>query len=175
MYFFMILIYILTGLSFIALMTAGLQGYFGFAALGANHPSFALAVAFLYLFTEVMVMFFFVGTGVSIKEYVRDKGADPGFQRRSGAVKRKLYPPTLLNVLLVMTVFVLGGAVDTGFLPGWSHGLLFLVAIVHFARTIAVQHSCFKENTSLILEMTDAGRPNSPDDSSKDPIRPGRR
>ncbi|MEE9167107.1 MAG: hypothetical protein V3U24_06575 [Candidatus Neomarinimicrobiota bacterium] len=150
----MIIIYLLTGASFLAIVITGAQGYLGFQALGVNHPTFALLSSILYLFTEVLVMFFFVGTGVSVKEHVRDKGGDPDYHRRSVAIKRKLYPPTLVNVLLVMSVFVTGGAVDTGLLPGWAHGLLFLFTIAHFARTIRVQHRGLKENTRIIWEMT---------------------
>ena len=156
MYFFMITIYVLSGISFLALLTTGLQGYFGFPVLGANHPTFALLTAMIYLFTEVLVMFFFVGTGVSIKEYVQDGKANPEFHRRSIAIKRILYSPTLLNVLLFMTVFIIGGAVDTGFVPAWSHGVLFLVTLLHFAKTLTIQNACFKEDTAIILEMTEA-------------------
>lgn len=161
MYLFMIIIYLFTGASYLALVTAGLQGYFRFQALGVNHPTFALLASILYLFTEVLVMFFFVGTGVSVKEHVRDKGGDPDYHRRSVAIKRRLYPSTLGNVALVMTVFITGGAVDTDILPGWGHGLLFLLAIVHFTRTIRIQHRCLKENTQIIWEMTDVRKADS--------------
>jgi hypothetical protein len=53
-----------------------------------------------------------------------------------------------------MTVFIIGGGVDTGSIPGWIHGVLFLFALYHFATTIRTQHTCFKDNTALILEMT---------------------
>jgi hypothetical protein len=99
-------------------------------------------------------MFFFVGTGVSIKEYVQENSADAQFHRRSIEIKRKLYPPTLLNVLLIMTTFIIGGGVDTGVIPAWIHGLLFYIALVHFFKMIAVQHRCFRENTEIVLEMT---------------------
>ncbi|MFQ6673868.1 MAG: hypothetical protein ACE5GH_03655 [Fidelibacterota bacterium] len=163
MYLFMISIYLLTGLSFLALFLVGLQGYFGVALLGLNHATFALLTAILYLFTEVLVMFFFVGTGVSIKEYVQEKGVHSRFHQRSVAVKKKLYPPTLLNVLLVMAVFIMGGAVDTGSLPPWPHGILTLIALAHFAITIRKQHGCFKENTAIVLEMTGTVRPGLPE------------
>ncbi|MDP6593259.1 MAG: hypothetical protein QF613_03495 [Candidatus Marinimicrobia bacterium] len=159
----MITIYVLSAVSFLSLLTAGLQGYFGFPVLGANHPTFALLTAMIYLFTEVLVMFFFVGTGVSIKEYVQDGKAGPEFHQRSVALKRKLYSPTLLNVLLVMALFIIGGAVDTGFVPDWGHGVLFLATMLHFVKTLTVQHACFKENTAIILEMTGVGTDRSPD------------
>lgn len=159
----MILIYLLTGISFIAFILTGIQGYFEFHVFSANHATFGFFTAIIYLFTEVLVMFFFVGTGVSIKEFVQEKGGSPEFQKKSVAIKRKLYPPTLANVFLVMTVFIIGGGVDTDIIPAWIHGILFLFALYHFATTIRTQHHCFKENTDLILEMTGAATGETPD------------
>ena len=99
MYFFMILIYVLSFFSFVALAFAGLQGLFEFSIFGVHHASFGFVAAILYLFTEVLVMFFFVGTGVSIKEYIQENSVDIQFHKRSIDIKRKLSPPTLLNVL----------------------------------------------------------------------------
>ena len=154
MYIFMILIYLLTGFSFIFFLLTGIQGYFEFYVINASHATFGFFTAIIYLFTEVLVMFFFVGTGISIKDYIKEKGVSTEFHKKSLAVKRKLYPPTLANVFLVMTVFIIGGGVDTGSIPGWIHGVLFLFALYHFATTIRTQHTCFKDNTTLILEMT---------------------
>ncbi len=150
----MILIYLLTGFSFIFFLLTGIQGYFEFYVINANHAIFGFFTAIIYLFTEVLVMFFFVGTGISIKDYIKEKGVSTEFHKKSLAIKRKLYPPTLANVFLVMTVFIIGGGVDTGSIPGWIHGVLFLFALYHFATTIRTQHTCFKDNTALILEMT---------------------
>ena len=154
MYFFMILIYFLSFFSFVALALAGLQGLLEFSIFGVHHASFGFVAAILYLFTEVLVMFFFVGTGVSIKEYVQENSADIQFHQRSVDIKRKLYPPTLLNVFLVMITFIIGGGVDTGLIPSWIHGLLFYIALIHFFKMIKLQHDSFRENTAIVLEMT---------------------
>ena len=159
MYFFMISIYFLSFLTFISLVIAGAQGLFGFDLIGTNHAAFGFVAAILYLFTEVLVMFFFVGSGVSIKEYVQENSVDIQFHRRSIEIKRKLYPPTLLNVLLIMTTFIIGGGVDTGVIPAWIHGFLFYIALIHFFKMIAVQHGCFRENTEIILDMTETASP----------------
>ncbi|MFQ6608267.1 MAG: hypothetical protein ACE5EE_06990 [Fidelibacterota bacterium] len=159
----MILIYLLTGFSFVTLLLTGIQGFLGFFILGINHATFGFFTAIIYLLTEVLVMFFFVGMGVSIKEYLLEQAGDPAFHKKSIAIKRKLYPPTLTNVLLIMTVFIIGGGVDTGSIPAWIHGILFLLALYHFATTIRTQHHCFKENTDLILEMTGAATGETPD------------
>lgn len=154
MYFVMISIYLLSFITFISLVITGTQGLLGFTLFGTSHAAFGFVAAILYLFTEVLVMFFFVGTGVSIKEYVQENNANSQFHRRSIEIKRKLYPPTLFNVLLIMTTFIIGGGVDTNVIPAWIHGLLFYVALIHFFKMITVQHACFRENTEIVLEMT---------------------
>ena len=113
MYIFMYLIYILSAASFIGLALLGLGGLAGpHGYFGMNHPTFALLVSVIFLAAEVLVMFFFVGTGISIKEYVRDHpDAAPELHRRSIAIKRVLYPPTLYVTMMVMLTFILGGAV----------------------------------------------------------------
>ena len=159
MYFFMITIYFLSFLTLVLLVISGAQGIFEFLFFGENHSAFGFVTAIVYLFTEVLVMFFFVGTGVSIKEYIQQNNADQNYHKRSNEIKRKLYPPTLLNVLLIMTTFIIGGGVDTGVISGWIHGLLFYIAFIHFFKMITVQHDCFRQNTDIILEMTGA-KPN---------------
>jgi hypothetical protein len=154
MWFFMFACYLLTLVSVFLLAVAGFQGYFHFQIMGLNHPSFALFMMIIYLFTETLVMFFFVGTGVSIKEYVNEHESDPEYYVHAQSIKRSLYPPMLLNLALVMTVFIIGGGVDTLVIPGWLHGVLFIVAFLHFIKTILIQHRCFKANTKIILTMS---------------------
>ena len=155
MYIFMYLIYILTFISLIGMSLLGIggmlgpQGYFGM-----NHPTFGLLVAVIFLATEVLVMFFFVGTGVSIKEYVRDNpGTDPELHRRSVAIKRLLYPPTLNVTLVVMATFIIGGAVDRHMISHWWHLGAWLLSMYLFIKAAIIQNRCLADNTAIILEM----------------------
>ncbi len=154
MWFFMFACYLLTLVSVILLAVTGYQGYFHFQVFGLNHASLALFTTIIYLFTETLVMFFFVGTGISIKEYVKEQEKDPEYYAHAQSIKRTLYPPLLLNIVLVMAVFIIGGGVDTLVIPGWFHGALFIVAFLHFVKTIIIQHRCFKANTKIILDMS---------------------
>ena len=151
--------YVLTILSFLLLLLTALQGYFSFLIFNANHPTFALLTVIVYLFTETLIIFFFVGIGVSIKEYIQAHKANPDFHKRSLAIKRRVYPPLLLNIVLIMTLFITGGAVDTGHMPGWLHGTLFCISILHFLKAITVQHHSFRESTAIVLEMAGVQRP----------------
>ena len=154
MWFFMNTCYLLSALSFLMILLAGLQGYFHFFILTANHPTFALLTIIVYLFTQTLIIFYFVGIGISIRDYVKDKKLSSDFHNRSLAVKRKVYPPLLLNILLVMILFITGGAVHTGHLSARIHGLLFILSLIHLMKTIRVQHQCFRESTFIVLDMS---------------------
>lgn len=154
MWFFMNTCYALSFLTLILFILDGVQGHFQFAILNANHPTFSLLFAIIYLFTQTLVIFFFVGTGVSIRDYTKEKKLDGNFHRQSIGIKRRVYPPLLLNMLLVMGLFISGGAVDTGHLPTWFHSVLFLVALLHFIIVLLREHRAFQENTDIILQMS---------------------
>ena len=53
-----------------------------------------------------------------------------------------------------MVVFIIGGGVDTKVIPAWIHSSLFLIAMVHFASIIRIQHQSFKVNTNIIVAMS---------------------
>lgn len=159
MWFFMYVCYLLSFLSLLLLMLCGLQGYFHFNIGQANHPAFALLTIIVYLFTQTLIIFFFVGMGVSIRDYTKEKKLGAEFHRQSIAIKRKLYPPLLLNMLLVMVLFISGGAVDTRRIPGWSHGVLFLVCLGDYARVLMIEHGAFRDNAAIILAMSGINKP----------------
>jgi hypothetical protein len=159
MWLFMYACYLLSALSFALFFLLGVQGYFRFPALTMNHATLATAFILIYLLAETMIMFFFVGTGISVRDYTREHNLGPERHRQTLAIKRRLYPPTLLNVLLVMTVYIIGGGVHTRVIPAWVHGLLFWVALWHMGRTLVIQHRCFRDNTFLILDMAGAASP----------------
>jgi hypothetical protein len=154
MWFFMITCYVLSALTFILLFVNGLQGYFDFAILKAPHATFALLTIILYYFTETLVIFFFVGVGVSIRDFVIERKLNSDYHKRSIAIKRKVYPPLLLNMLLVAVLFISGGAVDTRRWPGWVHGGLFYICLAHFIYAFWIQHRSFRETTRIVMDMS---------------------
>ena len=157
MWLFMISCYLLTGFSLLLYILTGIQGYFQFPVFGLSHPSLALLTASIYLFTETLIIFFFVGSGVDIKEYIKEGLADENHHRQSILIKKKIYPPTMLNILLVITVFVIGGAVDTNIIPHWVHGILFFITLVHFLKMVKTQNSCFRETVNIRINIAEKG------------------
>lgn len=153
MWFFMNTCYGLSFLTFILLLTGLAQSVLHFPVLKAGHLTFMLLTSIIYLFTETLIIFFFVGTGVSIKEYTQTHKLDPTYHKRSLGIKFRVYPPLLLNILLMIIIFILVGAVDTYRVPAVVYQTLFVAALLHFSKVKMIQHRCFRDNTRIILDM----------------------
>lgn len=155
MFFFMILNYILLFLSAIGLAIIGLNHYFSLGIFGIGIIKLDIFISLIYLAGETLVMFFFVGTGVSIKEFIQaNPETDHKFHKESIAIKRVLYPPTMMATLLFVAMVIFDG----GWLMGqmnrwWFHGFYF-GTVYYFIKSLIIQHKCFRKNTLLILEMT---------------------
>ncbi len=154
MWFFMNSCYLLSLLTFLFLLVGLLQSFTHFSVLAANHVTFMIFVSIVYCLTETLVIFFFVGTGVSVKEYTRDHNLDVQYHKRSIAIKHRVYPPLMLNLLFMIILFVLAGAVDTNRMPSWLYQLIFISCLAHYIKVKIIQHGCFKDNTQIILDMS---------------------
>ena len=155
----MIVSYFCIGATFLLLSLTGLQGYFQFYIFRASHAQFALFTAIFYMFTETLIMFYFIGAGTAIKKTIAFLGVKTDGYEKVKKTKMVLFPHLTLNMALIGTVFILGGAVQTGSVFGWIHGLLFDIAFVHFLYTTAVQHRGFKENVEIIGDLAQHSEP----------------
>jgi len=150
----MILSYLCIAVNLLLLFLSGLQGYFQFQIFQANHPQFALISAIFYMFTETLVMFYFIGSGTAIKKTIASLRVKTDGYDKVKKTKMLLFPHLTMNMIFVGIVFILGGAVQTGNVPGWIHGLLFNLAFFHFLYTTVLQHRGFKENVEIIGELS---------------------
>ena len=66
----MIVSYLCIALNIILLLISGIQGYFQFNLFQASHPQFALIAVVFYMFTETLIMFYFIGSGTAIKKTI---------------------------------------------------------------------------------------------------------
>jgi len=146
-------------LTFLVLLVGLAQSFLDFTVVHANHVTFMILASIIYLFTETLIIFFFVGTGVSVKEYSHDHNLEPIYHKQSIAIKHRVYPPQMLNLLLMMVLFVLVGAVDTSRMPEWMYQVIFAGCLVHYIKVKIIQHNCFKDNTKIILEMSGIQNP----------------
>ena len=149
----MIISYLFIAITFILLALTGLQGYFQFYIIKANHPQFALLAVIFYMLTETLIMFYFIGSGTAIKKTIQTRGMKTNLYDSVKKTKMKLFPHLTLNMIFIGTVFILGGAVQTGHLAGWMHGLLFDLAFIHFTYTAFLQHHGFKDNVEIIGKL----------------------
>jgi len=154
MWFFMISCYVMSVMTILMLVLAFVQSIFHFHIFQANHVTFIILTCIIYSFTETLIIFFFVGTGVSIKEYSQDHQLGNDYRQRSLAVKRKIYPPLMLNMLFMIIGFVLVGAVDTRRVPAYVYQLFFLFCMIDYIRIKIGQNECFRDNTKIILDMS---------------------
>ena len=153
----MIVSYFCIVATFLLLSLTGLQGYFQFYIFKASHAQFALFTAIFYMFTETLVMFYFIGSGTAIKKTIASLSIETDGYEKVKKTKMLLFPHLTLNMVFIGIVFILGGAVQTGSVAGWIHGLLFDLAFFHFLYTTILQHRGFKENVEIIgaLSMED--------------------
>ena len=149
----MIISYLFITFTSILLLLTGLQGYFQFQIIQANHPQFALLTTIFYMLTETLIMFYFIGSGTAIKKTIQISCLDTSLYDNIIKTKMKLFPHLTLNMVLVGIVFILGGAVQTGIMSGWIHGILFNLSFLHFMYTTLLQHNGFKENVAIINEL----------------------
>ena len=89
MWFFMILSYIMVAVSGVGLALVGLNHYLNFWP--TTHITLDLLVSIIFIAAQTLVMFFFVGTGVNIKEYTQDHPEiGDKFYKGVLGIKRKL-------------------------------------------------------------------------------------
>ena len=156
MWFFMITSYILILLSAIGLILIGINHYINIWP--THHISFDLFVSLIFIATQTLIIFFFVGTGVNIKEYTLSK--DNKFYRGIIAIKRKLYPPTLAVTILFMITVIVDGAYFLGKVNEWWFHISYLLTLYYFFKSSIEQHKAFIGSTNIILAMTENEREN---------------
>ena len=153
MWFFMYSCYLTSLASFIMLCIVLLQSFHSFMILKSSPMSFLILTSIIYFFSETLIIFFFVGTSISVKEYMLEHKIFGDFHQRMIKIKRVMYPPQMLNILLLMAAFIFYGAADTGKMAKWTYQILLCAGVLHFCYAKLIQHNSFRENTFIILEM----------------------
>ena len=157
MWFFMTFSYIMIVLSGIGLTLIGLNHYFDIWA--QNHITLDLIVSIIFIAAQTLIMFFFVGTGVNVREYL-ELHSELGdcLYKQMFAIKRKLYPPTMMVTILFMAMVIMDGVYFIGKASEWWFHILYLLTLYYFFKATIVQHNSFKESTEIVLSMTGASR-----------------
>ena len=153
MWFFMILCYVLVTISGLGLVQIGLNHYFDFWQ--TNRITFDLIVSIIFIAAQTLVMFFFVGTGVNIREYLEELpelGHD--LYKKMFAIKRRLYPPTMMVTMLFMATVIVDGIYYFGRISEWWFHASYFLTLWYFYKATKEQHASFKGSTEIVLEMT---------------------
>jgi len=156
----MILSYVMVALSGIGLLMVGINHYFDFWA--QNHITLDLLVSIVFIAGQTLVMFFFVGTGVNIREYLEaNPSLGKDLYKKMVAIKRKLYPPTMMVTVLFMVMVIIDGAFFIGKVSEWWFHILYILTLYYFFKATIIQHNSFKESTDIVLKMTGADNTDS--------------
>jgi hypothetical protein len=150
----MITSYVLIFLSSIGLILIGINHYGNIWS--TQHISFDLFVSLIFIATQTLIIFFFVGTGVNIKEYTLSK--DNKFYKGILAIKRRLYPPTLAVTILFMITVIVDGAFFLGKVNEWWFHISYLLTLYYFVKSSIEQHKGFIGSTNIVLAMTENER-----------------
>ena len=172
MWLFMYACYLMAALTWVLFVLAGLQGMFGFPVLGAPHPTFSFLTAIIYFFTQTLTIFFFVGTGTNIREYLEaparkdPKGPAAELVAKARHIRGAVSGHIYLNILLFLVQAILGGAVAARAVPRFLHGTMVAVAFVHFHYVLWREHLAFRDMTAVVVAMTAGGRHGRPDEGA---------
>ena len=126
-----------------------------FSIYKANYQEFALLAIIFYMFSQTLIMFYFIASGTAIKKEIISMKAGREAYEKVKKTKMILFPHLTLNILLLGTAFILIGAVDTGAVSSLIQNLLFIFGFIHFLYTIRIQHIGFKENIEIIIELAE--------------------
>ena len=137
-------------LSFLAILINGLQGFLQFNIYNANHIAFAFISTILYMFTQTLIMFYFIGAGKKVKETIVEHNLNKEIYKKVIELKKILFPPLTLNMLFVGTAFILGGGVHTGVINKYWHTTLFFLSLIHYLKVIIIQHNAFINNSNIL-------------------------
>ncbi|MDG1135468.1 MAG: hypothetical protein P8N48_01025 [Bacteroidales bacterium] len=149
--------YIMIVLSGIGLTLIGLNHYFDIWA--QNHITLDLIVSIIFIAAQTLIMFFFVGTGVNVREYLElHSELGDSLYKQMFAIKRKLYPPTMMVTILFMAMVIMDGVYFIGKASEWWFHILYLLTLYYFFKATIVQHNSFKESTEIVLSMTGTSR-----------------
>ena len=162
MWFFLTFSYVLIVLSGIGLTLIGVNHYFDIWA--RNHITLDLIISIIFIAGQTLVMFFFVGTGVSVREYL-EAHPDLGdsLYKQMFAIKRKLYPPTMMLTMLFIAMVIVDGVFfiklnTSGSISEWWFHIVYLLTVYYFYKATAIQHTSFKKSTEIVLTMTGTTR-----------------
>ncbi|MBI4483654.1 MAG: hypothetical protein HY652_12295 [Acidobacteria bacterium] len=117
------------------------------------HFLFAIVSALITVFSHSMTMFFFIGSGRTIREYIREHRMDESHLRQTRLFKARVFPFATAAIGLTMVVTILGGGVHTGVISVFLHAGLSYLAIASNLAALWVEAKYLAANNALLAEL----------------------
>ena len=146
--------FLVTSIQGFAVSAGLLHGAAAAKAVVGRHVGYAIPAVLLSLFSQSMVIFYFIGTGKLVKDEIHGY-PEAERVRVLGALrrfKRETSPAATLALASAIAVFVLGGAAHTRAVPGWVHLASAVAAVGLHAWAIAAEARAFAENNRLMAD-----------------------
>lgn len=104
------------------------------------------------LFVHCIVFTYFIGTGLAIKEAVRNHRLDPELIRPTRKFKARTFPFAFFAMVFTLAGVVVGGGVasPSHWIPTWVHVLLVAAGLVMNVVAVPFEVRACRDNTALI-------------------------
>lgn len=126
----------------------------GFRAIpGAStgmHIILALGTVLIALFSQSMIMFFFIGTGKEIRTKAKGVADEREVLGRIRAYRAAVFPAAMWAILAVMVTFILGGGVHRGSFPPWMHTVTAVISAYYLGRAYWIEAKAMNSNAELM-------------------------
>ncbi|MGH9398803.1 MAG: hypothetical protein ACRD00_00435 [Thermoanaerobaculia bacterium] len=142
-----------TALALVGFLFTSVQGFAITAGPHVTrHVGYAIPTVLFSLFSQSMVIFYFIGTGKLVQQELTgltdaERAAVSSALRR---FKMQTSPPATFALLSAIAVFVLGGATHTRALPAWVHLASAIAASGTHLWAFAAESRAFAENNRLM-------------------------
>ena len=161
MYSFMIICYLLMVINFVAITVCGLMGIYDMSFFGANHAQFGLLAILLFVFTETIVMYFFIATAKSIKNILIESNSSMSEElwSRIKNIKNIIFPQTMLTIALIGSLYIFyfgyvsSNSNNSDFAYSWISLPFFILCYFHHLWTLKVKNDSFKMQVGVIKDL----------------------
>jgi len=133
-----------------------------------THFVLGTATAILCTFVHVLIMFYLIGTGIDIREAVKDDASlSDRFVPLTREFKRRVFPLATLSTAFIVLAALMGGEVHSRIIPRvsdglfpvrevaawWIHGAVVLLAVVLNATAFVAELRVARDNRAVIDEI----------------------
>ena len=116
------------------------------------------------LFANLCVIFYFVGTGVWMRDRAKEILAQDkakalriwNFYERANKLKGKAFPFPTMGLVFGLFTFILGGAAQVGAIPHWLHPLLATIFLFLSWAGVSPMNKAMRTNLELLDGVSEA-------------------